>query len=139
MVKYIECYTQKSYNSKGTIRSLYFTLFSTIVFVVMTLHHFSTLEAAPNLHTYRSRVTDLILLVVLHRWSLMALSLHRSRCTSFMKSKCSASRTSPPLSQGPQVQRTRSHVHPLLHNQEEFSSCLCGSNAVSSGIMTENL
>ena len=44
-----------------------------------------------------------MLFVVLHRWGLMVLSLHRSRCTSFTKSNCSATRTSPTLTQGPQV------------------------------------
>lgn len=56
-------------------------------------------------HVCKQTLTDLILFVVLHR-SLMALSLHRSRCTSSMKSNCSATRTFPTLTQRPQVQIT---------------------------------
>lgn len=60
-----------------------------------------------HIYIYEHRLTDLILFVVLHR-SLMALSLHRSRCTFSMKSSCSATRTFPTLTQHPQVQ--------IIHN-----------------------
>lgn len=67
-------------------------------------------------HIYRHRVTYLILFVVLHR-GLMVLSLHRSRCTSFMKSNCSATRTSPTLTQRPQVQ----NVHEIEQQHLRYS------------------
>lgn len=54
--------------------------------------------------TYSTWIKDLILFSVLHRWGSMVHSLHRSRCTSFMKSNCSATRTSRKLMQRPQVQ-----------------------------------
>lgn len=76
---------------------------------------------------FRHRVTDLILFVVLYRWGLMVLSLHRSRCTSFMKSNCSATRTSPTLTQGPQVHNVhrKLHFYKMLHSSAHFFSFHC--------------
>lgn len=107
-------------------RNMCFEMFLSAVFVLMAFLRFvaktdGTWHDVPNVleqhktkrfthtHThalYRRRpaaLTDLMLFVVLHRWGLMVLSLHRSRCTSFTKSNCSATRTSPTLTKGPQV------------------------------------
>lgn len=81
-------------------------------------------EAKCNLNRHKWNVTDLTLFVVLHRWGLMALSPHRSRCTSSMKSNCSATRTSPALSPGPQVQHAATDNHTfILRRYSQSSSC----------------
>lgn len=70
------------------------------------------------------RVKDLIVFAVLHRWGLMGRSLHRSRCTSCMKSKCSATRISPTLNQEPQVQTIHADTHSrckTTHNSAHLS------------------
>lgn len=58
---------------------------------------------------------------VLHRWALMVLSLHRSRCSSCMKLNCSATRTSPASS----LQVKPNHIYWYTVLYYIWESCIC--------------